>query len=303
MFIFAIPYIIFLIVYILFLFKQHKDKKKILQTMLQIKQGQISSRVDTKNLLFDNKTLALAVNSFGEIIEDAVEKSISYEKFKASLITNVSHDIKSPLTSIINYVGHIKREGVDNPKVQSYLDILEAKSFKLKSLTEDLVEASKLSSGNIKAKLTCIDFGTLINQCIGENYDRFEEKELTPTFKHDDNKIMIDADPEMLWRVIENLFTNIFKYALKGTKVHMELGQKDGKAVFSIKNVSAAAISIDADALSERFVRGDESRSTEGYGLGLSIAKSLTKLQGGEFEVRLDGDLFKSYITFNQKAQ
>ena len=298
MIVFLIPYIFFELFLLLFLYKQHRDKREILRVIEQIKEGNISAKVDTTNLLFDNKAMAEAINCVGRIIEEEVEKNIKHEKFKASLITNVSHDIKTPLTSIINYVGLIKREQVENPKIRGYLDILEAKSYKLKNLTEDLVEASKISSGNIKAELVRIDLVEMINQSIGENYDRFEEKHLTPVFKHDNKKVMINADPGLLSRVIENLFGNIFKYALKGTVVHMEIKDKDGKALLTLKNVSAAGINIDAEDLSERFVRGDESRSSEGYGLGLSIAKSLTEVPGGSFKVRLDGDLFKTAIEF-----
>ncbi|MCR5557021.1 MAG: HAMP domain-containing histidine kinase [Butyrivibrio sp.] len=298
MIVFLIPYIFFALFLLIFFYKQHRDKREILRVIEQIKEGNISAKVDTANLLFDNRAMAEAVNCIGRIIEEEVEKNIKYEKFKASLITNVSHDIKTPLTSIINYVGLIKREQVDNPKIRGYLDILEAKSYKLKDLTEDLVEASKISSGNIRADLKKIDLVEMINQSIGENYDRFEDKNLSPVFRHDNKKVMILADPGLLSRVIENLFGNIYKYALKGTVVHMEVKEKDNKALLIIKNVSAAGINIDAEDLSERFVRGDESRSSEGYGLGLSIAKSLTKVQGGSFKVRLDGDLFKTCIEF-----
>lgn len=297
-----LPYIFFAVFLIGFACKQYRDRKKILIVLEQIKEGNITAKVDTKNLYFDNRTLAKAVNSIGTIIEEAVEKSTKAEKLRTNLITNVSHDIKTPLTSIINYVGLIKREKASSPKVQKYLDILEEKSFKLKNLTEDLVQASKLSSGNVVAKLQRIDLVEMINQCIGENYDRFEENRLKIYFNHNEPKAMIDADPELLWRVIDNLFGNIFKYALKGTMVSMEIKEKDGKHIFSLKNVSSVGISIDAEDLSERFVRGDESRSTNGYGLGLSIAKSLTSLQNAAFEVRLHGDLFQTIITFNQTA-
>ena len=287
-----LPYIFFAVFLMAFAYKQYRDK--------QIKEGNISAKVDAKNLFFDNRALADTVNSIGSIIEEAVDKSTKAERLKASLITNVSHDIKTPLTSIINYVGLIKREKSVSPKTEAYLKILEEKSFKLKSLTEDLVEASKLSSGSVVAKMCLIDLVEMINQCIGENYDSFEEKRLIPHFFHEKAKVMTYADPELLWRVIDNLFGNIFKYALNGTVVSIEIKEKDEKIIFSLKNVSAVGINIDAEDLSERFVRGDESRSTSGYGLGLSIAKSLTRLQNAAFEVRLHGDLFQTIITFNQ---
>lgn len=295
-----LPYIFFAVFLMAFAYKQYRDRQKILTVLKQIKEGNISAKVDAKNLFFDNRALADTVNSIGSIIEEAVDKSTKAERLKASLITNVSHDIKTPLTSIINYVGLIKREKSVSPKTEAYLRILEEKSFKLKSLTEDLVEASKLSSGSVVAKMCLIDLVEMINQCIGENYDAFEEKRLIPHFFHEKAKVMTYADPELLWRVIDNLFGNIFKYALNGTIVSIEIKEKDEKIIFSLKNVSAVGINIDAEDLSERFVRGDESRSTSGYGLGLSIAKSLTRLQNAAFEVRLHGDLFQTIITFNQ---
>ena len=303
MIVFLIPYIFFALFLLLLFYKQHKDKQEILKVIELIKSGDISAKIDTDKFLFGNKDLAEAVNCIGKIIEEEVEKNIKHEKFKASLITNVSHDIKTPLTSIINYVGLIKREPDYNQNVRNYLDILEAKSYKLKNLTENLVEASKISSGNVTASIQRIDLVEMINQSIGENYDRFDDRNLTPVFKHESKMVMIDADPGMLWRVIENLFGNIFKYALCGTIVHMDLKEMKDKTTLIIKNVSASGINIDAEDLSERFVRGDESRSSEGYGLGLSIAKSLTNLQGGRFEVRLEGDLFKTYISFNRIVQ
>ncbi len=295
-----LPYIFFAVFFLAFTCKQYRDRKKILLVLEQIKEGNITVKVDTKNLFLDNKALANTVNSIGNIIEEAVDKSTKAERLKADLITNVSHDIKTPLTSIINYIGLLKREKAVSQNALNYLNILEEKSYKLKILTEDLVEASKLSSGSVVAKLQRIDLVEMIKQCIGENFDRFEENRLKISFYHNEPKVMINADPELLWRVIDNLFGNIFKYALKGTMVSMEIKEKDGKYVFSLKNVSDMGINMDAQDLSERFVRGDESRSTNGYGLGLSIAKSLTSLQNAAFEVRLHGDLFQTIITFNQ---
>ena len=225
------------------------------------------------------------------------------EKLKADLITNVSHDIKTPLTSIINYVDLIKREDIQNEKVKEYVDVLEAKSQKLKQLTEDLVEASKISSGNISIQLDKIDFVELVNQTIGEFFEKFEAHSLIPIFKHEEQSMCINADPRHLWRVIENLLNNVCKYALAGTRVYMDMiyiAEGDSKKVqFSVKNISESELNIGVDELTERFIRGDESRTTEGSGLGLSIAKNLTTAQGGQFNIRLDGDLFKVVIVFD----
>ena len=244
------------------------------------------------------------MNSIGEGIKIAVNKSMKDEKLKADLITNVSHDIKTPLTSIINYVDLIKRENIDNEKVKEYVEVLETKSQKLKQLTEDLVEASKISSGNISIQLGNIDFVEFINQTIGEFYEKFEDHSLTPIFKHEDQSMCINADARHLWRVVENLLNNVCKYALPGTRVYMDMayikeGEQNKKVEFSVKNISESELDIGPDELTERFIRGDESRTTEGSGLGLSIAKNLTVAQGGEFDIRLDGDLFKVVITFD----
>ncbi|MBQ3797529.1 MAG: HAMP domain-containing histidine kinase [Butyrivibrio sp.] len=280
----------------LLLYKQSKEKEQILKTISQINEGELFAKAATDCLFAENITLALAVNSIGDVIKTSVEKSIKDEKLKASLVTNVSHDIRTPLTSIINYVGLIKREKTDNPKIERYVDILEAKSNKLKILTEDLVEASKISSGNISVELTKLNFVEMINQSIGEYYEKFEECSLCVKFKCKEKQIFIMADPRHLWRIIENVFGNACKYALKGTVLWLELRTDRENAVLTAKNVSSKEISVEAEELSERFIRGDESRTTEGYGLGLSIAKSLTEIHGGDFSVRLDGDLFKAII-------
>ena len=224
------------------------------------------------------------------------------ERMKADLITNVSHDIKTPLTSIINYVDLIKRENVENPKVQEYIEILDIKSQRLKQLTDDLVEASKISSGNIILKWEAINLVELLNQSIGEFSDKFEEKKLTPIIRSTKSALMIEADSRRIWRVIENLFNNIFKYALSGTRVYIDLQETnidtEKQVILSILNISANPIKVDTEELTERFIRGDESRTTEGSGLGLSIAKNLTEVQKGKFEIFVDGDLFKVVLAF-----
>ena len=288
----------------LYLYRQNYDRQGIIHVIENIKKGDVSAKVDVTDLHSDNVNLAEAVNSIGEGIKIAVNTSMKDEKLKADLITNVSHDIKTPLTSIINYVDLIKRENIDNKKVKEYVEVLETKSQKLKQLTEDLVEASKISSGNISIQLGTIDFVEFINQTIGEFYEKFETHTLTPIFKHEDMSMCISADARHLWRVIENLLNNVCKYALPGTRVYMDMvyiteDSKNKKVEFSIKNISESELDIGADELTERFIRGDESRTTEGSGLGLSIAKNLTIAQGGEFYIRLDGDLFKVVIVFD----
>ena len=284
-------------------YRQNQDRDRIIHVIENIRNGNVKDKVDVSGLHSDNIKLADAVNSIGEGIDVAVNTSMKDEKLKADLITNVSHDIKTPLTSIINYVDLIKREDIDNPKVREYVEVLDVKSQKLKQLTEDLVEASKISSGNISIQLSRINFVELVNQTIGEFYEKFESHSLQPIFKSQMQDMMIEADARHLWRVIENLLNNVCKYALEGTRVYMDMRleeQEEGnRIVFSIKNISASELNIDASELTERFIRGDVSRTTEGSGLGLSIAKNLTTAMGGTFDIRLDGDLFKVVISFN----
>ncbi|MCR5670815.1 MAG: HAMP domain-containing histidine kinase [Butyrivibrio sp.] len=287
----------------IYIYRQNLDRDNIIHVIGKIKNGDVKAKVDVKNLHGDNISLAEAVNSIGEGIDVAVNTSMKDEKLKADLITNVSHDIKTPLTSIINYVDLIKREDIDNQKVREYVDILDEKSQKLKQLTEDLVEASKISSGNISVDLSRINFVELVNQTIGEFYEKFEKSNLNPIFKPQEPTMDIIADPRHLWRVIENLLNNVCKYALAGTRVYLDMryseeGEDEKKVIFSVKNISASELNIDAAELTERFIRGDVSRTTEGSGLGLSIAKNLTLAQDGTFDIRLDGDLFKVTIGF-----
>ncbi len=287
----------------LLIYRQTLDRDKIIHVIENIQKGDVSAKVDTDNLHGDNIGLAEAVNSIGDGIKKAVDTSMKDEKLKADLITNVSHDIKTPLTSIINYVDLIKREKIDNERVKEYVDVLELKSQKLKQLTEDLVDVAKITSGNISINLQKTDFVELVNQTIGEFYEKLEDNKLTPIFKYEEQGMSITADPHHLWRVVDNLLNNVCKYALSGTRVYMDMKYVQGKdnkkkVEFSIKNISSSELNIDVSELTERFIRGDASRTTEGSGLGLSIAKNLTVAQGGTFEIKLDGDLFKVVIAF-----
>lgn len=290
-----------------FLFRNSVDKKKIVDGIGEIRDGDLNYQVDTSRLFGDNRVLAEAVNSIGDGIRQAVETSMKDERLKADLITNVSHDIKTPLTSIINYVDLLKREDIQDEKVKGYIQVLDAKSQRLKHLTDDLVEASKISSGNITLHIERINIVELLNQAIGEFSEKFETKDLQMVVTFEGKSMYIDADSRRMWRVIENLFNNIFKYAMPGTRVYIDGREvKEGKNtnfVLAIKNISAQPLNINADELTERFIRGDVSRSTEGSGLGLSIAKNLTTAQNGKFDIYLDGDLFKAVISFPKAAE
>ena len=269
----------------------------------KIRDGALSGKIDIEQLHGEEKSLAEAINNIGEGLLHAVDDSTKNERMKADLITNVSHDIKTPLTSIINYVNLMKLEKIDNERVQGYIKILDEKSQRLKQLTADLVEASKISSGNVKLDIQVIDLVELVYQTSGEFNEKFEQKELTIVTKLPKTAVLIRADGRQLYRVIENLYNNVAKYALEKTRVYVDIAYVEEKVVFSIKNVSERSLAREnsnAGDLTERFIRGDSSRTTEGSGLGLSIAKSLTVLMGGVFDIKVDGDLFKASITFPQ---
>ena len=271
----------------------------------KIRDGALSGKIDIEQLHGEEKSLAEAINNIGEGLLHAVDDSTKNERMKADLITNVSHDIKTPLTSIINYVNLIKLEKIDNERVQGYIQILDEKSQRLRQLTADLVEASKISSGNVKLDMQVIDLVELVYQTSGEFNEKFEQKELTIVTKLPKTAVLIRADGRQLYRVIENLYNNVAKYALEKTRVYVDISYVEEKVVFSIKNVSEHSLAREnsnAGDLTERFIRGDSSRTTEGSGLGLSIAKSLTVLMGGVFDIKVDGDLFKASITFPQYA-
>lgn len=280
------------------MFKKSIDNKKIIDGIGEIRNGDLNYQVDTEKMYGENRILAEAVNSIGDGIRQAVETSMKDEKLKADLITNVSHDIKTPLTSIINYVDLLKREEIEDDKIKGYIQILDSKSQRLKQLTDDLVEASKISSGNITLHIERINIVELLNQAIGEFSEKFETKDLQMVVSFEKKVMCIEADSRRMWRVIENLFNNIFKYAMEGTRVYIDGKTENKRVALSIKNISAQPLNIDARELTERFIRGDVSRSTEGSGLGLSIAKTLAQMQGGLFELYLDGDLFKVTIEF-----
>lgn len=275
----------------------------IMDGLKKISDGELQYKIKTDTLTGKQKVMAEYINNIGSGLDAAVENSLKKERMQTELITNVSHDLKTPLTSIINYVDLMKRENPTDPKIQEYLRILDEKSQRLKVLTEDVVEASKASTGNIKLEMNDIDFVEMVQQVIGEFEEKFKEKNLTMMVHFTDEPSIIYADGQRMWRVLENVFGNVVKYAMEGTRVYAEISNRNKKVTFSLKNISAQPLNISADELTERFIRGDVARNTEGSGLGLSIAKSLTELQGGEFKLYLDGDLFKVMITFAAKKQ
>ena len=273
------------------------EQEKIKNALKDIYEGKSNDvHLNESELKGALKEMAIYVNDIASGFSNAINESLKSERLKTELITNVSHDIKTPLTSIINYVDLLKKENIQDEKVKEYIDILDKKSQRLKKLTEDLVEASKVSSGNVKLNLENININELFNQTIGEFKDRFEEKNLIIETTIPNDNIKINADSRYLYRIIENLFSNITKYALEGSRVYIDIIEKEKIVDISIKNISKDKLNISSDELMQRFVRGDKSRYTEGSGLGLSIAKSLTELQGGTFGIIIDGDLFKVHI-------
>lgn len=289
---------------VMYQMKAGLERERIKKGIEQIRGGDLEFQIKTENMHGENLVLAQAVNSIGDGIREAVSKSMKDERLKTDLITNVSHDLKTPLTSIINYVNLIKREQIENEAIKNYVDILDAKSQRLKNLTEDLVEASKISSGNVSLQFAKINFVELINQTIGEFSEKFEEKGLQVVATYE-KPVYIEADSRRIWRVVENLFQNIYKYAMENTRVYIDIFLVENKeepekmlVEADIKNISKQSLNIDAEQLTERFIRGDVSRSTEGSGLGLSIAKDLVKLQNGTMNIYLDGDLFKVTLKF-----
>ena len=278
-----------------------REIMKIQQALELISTGALDTKLDVSEFHGQEKEVAEAVNHIRDGLMESVNESLKNEKLKADLITNVSHDIKTPLTSIVNYVDLLKRENLGNENARNYIRILDEKSQRLKQLTEDLVETSKITSGNVKLDMQKIDMVELLYQTGGEFNERFEARNLTIVTKIPNKSMYIYADGRQLYRSLENLYTNAAKYALENTRVYVELSNNDNKVVFTIKNVSKNELDIVSDGkvdLTERFVRGEKSRTTEGSGLGLSIAKNLTTLMGGKFEINVDGDLFIATIEY-----
>ena len=260
--------------------------------------GNLNASVDLNHMYGVLKHHGENLNSIAQGMQKAVQQQLKSERFRTDLITNVSHDIKTPLTSIINYVDLLKKEDVQPEKAKEYIAVLDRQSARLKKLTEDLVEASKASSGTLPVHLEAVDVNVLLSQVSGEYQSRFELCRLEPIVKLAPESPQILADGKLLWRVFDNLLSNICKYAMPGTRVYFTSEVLDSRVQISFKNISNYPLDITADELMERFVRGDSSRSTEGSGLGLSIAQSLTGLQKGSFDLVVDGDLFKANISF-----
>ena len=293
--------IIALICFMLYkIIKIIKEYSQIENKLKDVYNGNNQTELKEEDFSMVFKSSVKYLNNISNGLENAVQERMKSERMKAELITSVSHDIKTPLTSIINYVDLLKKEDIANEKANEYINILDNKSQRLKKLTEDLIEASKVSTGNVSLNLEKINIVELIKQAIGEFEDKFQNKNLQIIVNCNENEININADSRYMYRIVENLFSNIYKYALENSRVYIDISIVDGtNVVIEMKNISKDKLNISADELMQRFVRGDRSRNTEGSGLGISIAQNLTELQNGTFELKLDGDLFKVKLTFN----
>lgn len=284
-----------------------KKFEEIKKGVDEVKNGNLSYKIKVEGES-ELDELAKGINEISEASNVAIQNELKNQRLKTDLISNVSHDLKTPLTSIITYIDLLKQEGLTSNDAPKYLEILDQKSIRLKKLTEDLFDAAKASSGAIPVRFEKVEMLSLINQGLGELGDRIETSNLEFKINAQKDKYYVRADGQLLWRVVENLLGNVLKYAQEGSRVYIDLKEQNGKAgtkpnvIIEIKNISKTELNIDADELMERFKRGDESRTTEGSGLGLAIAKDLVRLQNGWFEIKIDGDLFKAIVMLESYA-
>ena len=272
----------------------------LLEATKRMSKGELNTKVEDKLLLGGFKEYATDLNALADVAVEAAHKQMKSERMKAELVTNVSHDIKTPLTSIINYVDLLQK-AESQEQAEEYLEVLNRQSQRLKKLIEDLMEMSKASTGNMSVDLTQLDAVEAINQALGEFSEKLEKAGLIPVFNPPAEPVMMTADGRLTWRVLSNLLSNAVKYAMPGTRLYIDLAKIDDQVMISLKNISADQLNVNSEELMERFVRGDSSRNTEGSGLGLNIAKSLMELQKGQLQLLVDGDLFKVTLFFKQE--
>lgn len=301
---FGLPVVVVLI--LIFVPRIVKKFTDIKTGVARVKGGDLAYKIpvedDAQGVRGELDRLAADINDISEAAGLAVENELKNQRMKTELISNVSHDLKTPLTSMVSYVDLLKTEGLDSPNAPSYLEIIDEKTQRLRILTEDLFEAAKASSGAIPVNMESIDLAALVSQSLGEMGEKLSAKGLDVIVKNEiedssAHGVGVMADGQLLWRVIENLLSNVSKYALEGSRVYVNISSpEDSKVLLEIKNISASELNISAEELMERFTRGDESRNTEGSGLGLAIAKDLTRLMKGQFKLTVDGDLFKAGV-------
>jgi len=272
--------------------------RKLKNGIDNISKGDLETKIDTSNLILELRECGETINDLTLFLSREVNERMKSERFKTELITNVSHDIKTPLTSIINYVDLIKKKDIKDEELQDYINVLDRQSGRLKKLIEDLVECSKAQTGNVTVNKAPLDIGVLLVQTVGEYQEKLEAGQLSLVVDKPENPIYVLADGRLLWRSIENLLNNACKYSMVGTRVYLSLEQDGKEAIVTLKNISKERLNVSSEELMERFVRGDSSRNTEGSGLGLSIARSLIELQQGKMNISIDGDLFKVELRF-----
>ena len=290
-----------ILIYTIILLNQLRQKIEIIEITKKLQENMKQDneiKIETQNKWL--KPLVYNINTLQSKVQTSIEEKLKSERLKTDLITNVSHDLKTPLTSIINYTDLLKKEKIENENAQKYIHILEEKTKKLKNLTEDLIEASKISSGNETIHLEKLDFKEMILQANGEFAEKLEQRKLELISNLPEENVIVPLDGKKMWRVLENLYQNVVKYSLENTRVYVELEKKNREIIFSMKNISKEKLNISPEELMERFVRGDKSRSTSGSGLGLSISKDLVALQGGRLSIEIQGDLFAIQINFTE---
>ena len=292
----SFPWLLFNIGVLVWVIRFVGGMHKIFTALEEIRQGNYDVHINLYALPSTLRESAGKVMSLRDGLKTAVEEAVKQEQTKTELITNVSHDLKTPLTSIINYVELLKKCDIEDEDAKEYLGVLGEKSDRLKKLIEDLVEASKASTGNIKVDFVEVSLNEMVSQLLGEHADGLEKKKLNVVAEFPEKQLIVKADGKLLYRVMENLIVNVEKYSLYGTRVYVTVKQEGAYGTVTFKNISEQPLNITADQLKERFVRGDESRSTEGNGLGLSIAQSLCDVQGGELEISINGDLFTAKV-------
>ena len=269
----------------------------LLEGSKRMRDGDLETKVDEKTLMGSFREHASHLNALADVATEAAKKQMKSERMKAELVTNVSHDIKTPLTSIINYVDLLQKAG-SQEEAEAHLEVLQRQSQRLKKLIEDLMEMSKASTGNMAVELTAVDAVEALNQALGEFSEKLQAAQITPVFQAPESPVRITADGRLTWRVLSNLLSNAVKYALPGTRLYIDILESDGKVLISLKNISREQLNVRSEELMERFVRGDASRNTEGSGLGLNIAQNLMELQKGQLQLLVDGDLFKVTLIF-----
>ena len=283
---------------IAFALQQDRNDARILQSMQHIADGDWHERLDEESFHGAHRAMANQINRFDQSLQNAVEKSLKNERMQTELITNVSHDLRTPLTSIINYVDLLRSPDATDDERAQYLDVLAKKAQRLKTLMNDLIDVSKATSGAVQLNMEIIDYAEVIRQSLAEADSGWKKNALTPVVDLPEDPLFIEADGHKLSRVLENLFSNAQKYSQDGTRVYIQLEEQDHHALFTIKNTSRYALNMSPEELLERFNRSDKSRTTEGSGLGLSIAEQLTKRMNGHLTLDIDGDLFKASVEF-----